>query len=134
MPNQKENPQQQPGASESDHVTYYKNPNTPYGEVPLSCPTCGGNDVHLSRTAVYTRPYDGAETGTRCLIPARDPWIDPTSLEPALTVDDDMRDCPSRNRGGVLLHFICENDCPAFKLALAQVKGLTLIHAEVHDG
>jgi hypothetical protein len=99
----------------------------------LYCPHCGGCEVHLARTVVFTRDHDGAATGDRYRIPARDPFVDPTSREPAFAADDDIHGNPSRDRGAVVLHFVCEGGCPTFSYQFSQHKGCTSFSVGASD-
>jgi hypothetical protein len=93
----------------------------------LRCPTCGEQfSMHHEMVEVFTRPHDGASTGTRYEIPARDPMHDTTYHRPELTINRDMRGNPSINRGGVVIHFCCEHGCPPFELRIGQCKGMEL--------
>lgn len=93
----------------------------------LCCPTCGEqHSMHHAIVEVFTRPHDGASTGTRYEVPARDPMHDTTYHRPEQTIDRDMRTNPSINRGGVVVHFCCEHGCPPFELRIGQCKGMEL--------
>lgn len=81
----------------------------------LLCPCCGGNYLHHAKVEVFERDED-ASVGTHA-----------TFANGAAKLDGDISGNPSRRRGGIAIHFTCEQ-CPAEPvLYISQHKGCTLL-------
>lgn len=80
-----------------------------------TCPNCGGCYLHHDKVEVFERAED-AEDGTHAVVDGH-----------MVKVDRNISLNPSRRRGGLLVHFRCE-DCSARPvLSIVQHKGNTYL-------
>jgi len=80
-----------------------------HDEQVLTCPRCGGNNLHHGDVTVFERTREDG---------------------PATVVSVGHRSNngnPSDRRDGVVIRFTCENACDPFELTVTQHKGWTLL-------
>lgn len=79
----------------------------------LKCPACDGFYIHHTKVEIFGRK-DRAADGVHLSFENNE-----------ASVDGDLSGNPSRDRGGVLIHFECENCISKFALSVSQHKGNT---------
>ncbi len=83
----------------------------------LRCPSCGSVYLHHGRIEIFDRQNEDDEAGLH------------VSVEQSrVTVDSDISGNPSSRRGGLKIHFWCEECTGKSILMLAQHKGTTEIN------
>lgn len=84
----------------------------------LMCPVCNGHYLHHGRIEVFVRDTEDSDDGKHVTVDTTG-WSD---------CDGEMNNNPSCRRGGILIHFNCENCHVKSVLSIAQHKGESILN------
>ena len=80
----------------------------------LICPACGSRNVHHTKVEIFDRKEDMD-------------GLHVTVQGVSVKVDTDFTDNPSLRRGGLVIHFTCEECTGDFECNILQHKGQTVV-------
>lgn len=93
----------------------------------LKCPHCDSEDTHHLGVELFNRHEDGNGEHISLYVEESHGWDYFNVKCPENTVDNNMKDNPSKRRTGISILFVCEYCQQTSKLNIAQHKGQSLM-------